>query len=200
MAKAKRTLETVLPWLLLIGGIIAFLASFMLTLDKIELIKNPAFVPECNLNPIISCGSVMNTAQASAFGFMNSLLGIAGFAGISVIGAALLAGAKFKRWFWLGLQLGAIFGVVFIHWLIFETIYRINALCPYCMIVWVVMIPTFWYTTLYNLRAGNIALPARLKSVGPFLQKHHADILIVWFLIILGMIATHFWYYWSTLI
>jgi uncharacterized membrane protein len=52
----------------------------------------------------------------------------------------LLAGASFKRWFWRGLEIGTIFGLGFVHWLIFQALYRINALCPYCMVVWVLLL------------------------------------------------------------
>lgn len=186
--------------LLTIGGIIGFLAAFVLTVEKIELIKNPAYHPSCNLSPLLSCGSVMNTHQASAFGFPNSLIGIAGFAIVTTVGMGLLAGATFKRWFWLGLEAGTIFGVSFIHWLFFQSVYRIGALCPYCMVVWSVTIPIFWYVTLYNLQTGVIAMPEKLKGVVAFVMKHHADILLVWLLLIVAAILNHFWWYWSSLI
>ena len=197
---SKRTLASVLPWILVIGGMIGLAAASILTIEKIELIKNPGYVPTCNLNPILSCGSVMETWQASLFGFPNSLVGIASFSIIVTVGMALLAGATFKRWFWLGLQAGTILGLIFVHWLMFQTIFNINALCPYCMVVWSVMIPIFWYTTLYNLRTGVIATPNRLKGLVAFLQKHHGDVLLVWFLLIIAVIVQHFWYYWKTLI
>jgi uncharacterized membrane protein len=127
------------------------------------------------------------------------MIGIAGFAIIATVGAGMLAGAVFKRWFWLGLQAGVAFAVGFVTWLQFETIFRIQALCPYCMVVWAVTIPIFWYTTLYNLRAGNILTPARLKGAVAFVQRHHGDILLLWILIIVGVILNHFWYYWRTL-
>lgn len=202
MAKTtpKRTLANVLPWILIIGGLIGLAAASILTIEKIELIKNPAYVPTCNLNPILSCGSVMETWQASAFGFPNALLGLIGFSVVSTVGMALLAGATFKRWFWLGLQLGATLGMIMIHWLIFQSIFNIQALCPYCMVVWSVTITIFWYTTLYNLRTGVIATPARLKGLVAFLQRHHGDVLLVWFLAIIAVILQHFWYYWKTLI
>lgn len=200
MATKKRTLATVLPWILVIGGFIGLAAASMLTIEKIELIKNPAYVPTCNLNPILSCGSVMKTAQASVFGFPNALLGLIGYSVVITVGMALLAGATFKRWFWLGLQLGTILGVVFVHWLMYQSIFNIQALCPYCMVVWSVTIPIFWYTTLYNLRTGVIVTPASLKKLVAFLQKHHGDVLLVWFLAIIGVILHHFWYYWKTLI
>jgi uncharacterized membrane protein len=198
--KQPWTLERTFPWILSIGGIIGFIAAFILTVEKIELIINPNYIPTCNISPLISCGSVMNTWQASAFGFPNSLLGIAGFAIVATVGMALLAGAKFKKWFWIGLQLGTIFGIGFVTWLFVQSVYRIEALCPYCMVVWTVTIPIFWYTTLYNLRTGNIPTPARLKRLVAFLQRHQGDVLIVWYAVIIGLILNHFWYYWSTLI
>lgn len=196
----SRTLPQTIAYILAIGGAIGFLASFILTVEKIALLQNPAYNPSCNISPILSCGSVMVTPQAEAFSFPNPFLGIAGFAVVTTVGVAMLAGATFKRWFWRGLELGALFGVSFITWLAFESIYRIDALCPYCMVVWAVTIPIFWYTTLYNLRTGNLPTPAKLKGLVAWAQKHHADILIVWYLVIIGLILNHFWYYWSTLI
>ena len=87
-----------------------------------------------------------------------------------------------------------------ITWLAYETLYRINALCPLCMVVWAVTIPIFWYSLLFNLRNGFITTPARLKGVVAFMQRHHGDVLLLWFLIIAGLILNHFWYYWKTLI
>lgn len=192
------TLKQAFPYILVVGGIIGLLCSGILTIEKIALLKNPAAQLNCNLNPVISCGSIVSSDQASAFGFANTLIGIAGFAVVITIGMALLAGASFKRWFWRGLEIGTIFGLGFVHWLIFQALYRINALCPYCMVVWVVTITLFWYTTLYSLREGYIPTPKACKSFVAFLQRHHIEILLVWFLIIIGLILQHFWYYWKT--
>lgn len=200
MANAKDWTALRYPWLLLLGGLAGLFSAITLTLEKIELIKNPEAVLGCDLNPIIACGSVINTPQASAFGFPNPIIGIVGFSVVALIGGAILAEAKFKRWFWIGLQLGVLFAVGFVHWLIFQTIFRINALCPYCMVVWIVTIPIFWYTLLYNLKAGYVKIPAQLKKIAEFAQKHHADILFIWYLAIIGVILNHFWYYWKTLI
>ena len=195
-----RTLTNILPYLLLLGGIIGVLCAGILTVEKIHLLKNPGAQLACDLNPIIACGSVINTPQASAFGFPNPLIGLVGFGIVATVGAGLLAGAAFKRWFWLGLQAGVLFGVCFVAWLQFQSIYRIGALCPYCMVVWSVMIPLFWYTTLYNLREGHIKVPPKLKSAGTFVQRYHGEILFIWFLAIIGQIVVHFWYYWQTLL
>ncbi len=89
----------VLPWLLLIGGIIGTLAALLLSIEVFDRLKNPAFVPICNLNPVLSCTSVADSAQSHAFGFPNYFIGIGGFAAVAAIGAAMLAGGKFKKWF-----------------------------------------------------------------------------------------------------
>lgn len=186
-----------LPWILLIGGIIGLICSIILTHDEIELLKNPSFQPACNLNPVIACGSVMKSAQAHIFGFPNPFIGLATFSALATIGFAMLAGARFKKWFWLALNLGTFGGLIFVHWLFYETVYRIHALCPYCMAVWVVTITTFWYVSLYNLGRGLAKLPPTGQKLAIFARHHHLDILILWFVIIAGLILKHFWYYYG---
>jgi uncharacterized membrane protein len=196
----NRTLEQNLPWILAGGASIGLLAAFVLTLEKIALLQDPGHQLSCSINPVLSCGSIIMSDQASAFGFPNPFLGIAAFAVLITIGVAMLAGAKFKRWFWRGLQLGTIFGIGFVAWLIWESLYDIGALCLYCMAVWSITWPIFWYTTLYNLRKKNIPTPKSLKGVVAFAQRHHADILIAWYVLVIALIIVNFWYYWSTLV
>ncbi len=196
---SRWTLERALPWILLVGGIIGLIASIGLSNEVFQRLKDPNFQPACNLNPIFSCTSVADSHQAEAFGFPNYFLGIAGYAALAALGTVLLAGARFKRWLWQLTEAGLAFAVLFVSWLQFETLYRIGALCLFCMIVWAATIPVFWYATLYNLRSGNFSLPARFSRAGQFLQRHHLDILVLWFLIITALILKRFWYYWSTL-
>ena len=187
-------LQNVLPWLLIVCGVIGLLASAIIMIDKIELLQNPDRTFICDLNPVVSCGSVMQSEQSHAFGFPNPIIGLAGFPVLIVTGVAMLAGATLKRWYWIGLQLGTLFGIGFVHWLFFQSVYRIGALCPYCMAVWVVTITSFWYVAMYNLDKGHFKTVARLDV---FLRKHHLDILVLWFLLIAGFILKHFWYYYG---
>ncbi len=182
-------------WLLVAGGGLGLLASLTLSIEKVQLLQDPDFIPSCNLNPILSCGSVMMSDQASAFGFPNPYIGIASFAVLITVGMAMLAGATFKRWFWLGLQAGTVFGVSFVHWLMYQSIFNIGSLCLYCMLVWAVTIPIFWYTLLMNITSGHITVPSRLRGAADFALRHHFDALIVWYLLIAGVILKHFWYY-----
>lgn len=197
--KKSSEAEKILPWVLLVGGAIGVLAAGILVIEKFELLSNPNAALSCDLNPIVACGSVINTPQASAFGFPNPLIGMMGFSVVATIGAAMLAGATFKRWFWLGLQAGAIFGIGFVTWLQYQSIFQIGALCPYCMVVWAVTIPIFVYTTAYNLEKGHTKSLKRFKIVADFIKRSHLEIVTVWYLGIVGVIVAHFWYFWRTL-
>lgn len=176
-----------IAWLYVVGGLIGLIASAALLIEKIQTLLNPDYIPSCSFNPIVSCGSVMDSSQAALFGFPNPLIGIAAFPVVITAGVALLAGFSPPRWFWVGLQVGTTLGVVLVHWLIYQSIYEIQALCPYCMVVWVVTFPIFWYTTLRNL-AGRAAV----------LTRFHSLLLLVWYLAIVVLILQAFWDFWVT--
>ncbi|WP_017539673.1 vitamin K epoxide reductase family protein [Nocardiopsis halophila] len=186
-----------LPWVLAVGGAVGLLAAFALAIEKINSLADSDYVPTCSVNPVISCGTVMDTPTAEVFGFPNPLLGIACFAVVTAVGMALLSGASFRPWFWWGLQGGVLFGIGFVHYLIFQSLYRISALCPYCMVVWAVMIPIFVYTTLDNVRTGRIPLPAGVRSAARVLIRNHTVVVTVWFLLVIAAIAQAFWSFWT---
>ena len=187
-------------WLLTIGGLIGLIASMALTLDNLKSLINPNFVPGCSINPIISCGTVMKSASASAFGFPNSWLGLIGFTAVMVVGVSLLADATYKAWYWRLFNLGLLLALVLVHWLMLHSLYVIHALCPWCMVVWAVTIPIFWYTTVWNLRSGDIPTPKPLSGSVDLLHSYKNLVPALWFLVIIGMITVKFWYYWRTLL
>ncbi|MFD6879661.1 MULTISPECIES: vitamin K epoxide reductase family protein [unclassified Streptomyces] len=149
---------------LLIGGLLGALASGVLTHDRIRTLEDPLFTPGCNVNAVLSCGDVMNTWQGNLLGFPNMLLGLAGFAALAALGAALAAGAVLPRPIWRAVWVGTAAGFAFTVWLIGQCLYVIGALCPWCVLVWAVVIPLFWYVTRHLSRPGSPlrALPHRL--------------------------------------
>ena len=198
--EAPETPVRALAWLLLVGGILGAVAAGMLTIEKIALLSDAAYVPSCSLNPVLNCGSIMRTDQAEVFGFPNPLLGLAAFPVLAATGAGLLAGASYRRWFWLGLQAGVTLGAVFVAWLIFQSLYRINALCPYCMVVWAVVIPTFWAVAATNAARGTFGDPFRRTRVARSLSYYQPVLIAATFVIIAALITERFWNYWSTLV
>ena len=194
----KRTLKQNLAWIYIIFGLIGVFCAFTLSQDKIRLLENPNSALGCSLDPILACGNVISSSQGHAFGFPNPFLGLAGFAAVVTIGVAILAGGRFKRWLWLAIEAGLTFALFFVHWLFYQSVYIIGNRCIYCMAVWIVVITTWWYTTLFNIDQKHISLPARLKKPYAFLRRHHLDILVLWFLAIAALILNHFWYYYGT--
>lgn len=148
---------------LVLTGAVAWIASGILVLERVALYKNPDYVTSCDFNPWVSCGTVMKSSQAALLGFPNPFLGIVGFGIVITIGMALLAGARFARWYWVGLQVGVTLAMVFITWLWSQALYEINALCLYCMVVWAMMVPMFMFTTARNVEHGVIPAPSAVR-------------------------------------
>lgn len=181
------------PWILVFCGCIGLLASFVLVNEKIAYLENPNEGLICDVNPLISCGSVISTDQASTFGFSNPILGVIGFSALIVIGINMLHGFSPKQsWYWQGLWAGTLFGVLFVHYLIFQSVYRIGALCPFCMVVWLVMIPIFWFTTVRLMRDGHLPIERYWAKANEFVQKNHLGILMGWYLVLTGLIVYRF--------
>ncbi|MEK7059420.1 MAG: vitamin K epoxide reductase family protein [Patescibacteria group bacterium] len=194
------TLRQTLPYIFIIAGIIGCIASFALTYDKIQVLKDASYVPSCNYNPILSCGSVMKTEQASLLGVPNTIFGLMGFTALTMIGVVLATGSKLRKELWLAINAAALAGFGFFIYLFFQGVYRINAICPFCFAVWMVVPPVLWYTTLYNLREGNFGKKYAKHKFSLFLQKHHGDIMLTWYVFVFALLLEHFWYYWKTLL
>lgn len=159
---------------LVVTGVIGWVAAGILILEKLELYRDPNHVTSCDINPWVSCGQVMQTWQSELFGFPNPFIGLVGFSVIITTGMGLLAGARFATWYWVGLQLGVTLGSVFALWLWSQALFQIYVLCLYCMIVWAAMIPLFILTTARNLVHGIIPAPPGLTRwvaawVGPII-------------------------------
>lgn len=179
---------------LLVLGAVGLYAAFALAWDKVKLLEDPSFVPGCDLNPVLSCGSVMVTDQAEAFGFPNPFLGLIGFSVVVTIGTVIASGAALPRRLLAGLALGSLAGLVLIHWLAFQSLYRIGALCPWCLVVWSVTIPTAVWSVLVAGRAySDSGLLRGLWSVRYL-------VVVFWYLAIGVLILVRFWDYWRTLL
>jgi uncharacterized membrane protein len=148
---------------LIVAGSIGFAAAFALTLDKIAILENPDAQLSCNFSVLVGCSTNLSSWQGALFGFPNPLIGIAAWSVVITIGAALLSGARFARWFWLGLQVGVTAALAFVIWLMGQSFFVLDVLCPWCMVTWAVTIPTFLTVTFYTLKTGILPAPARIK-------------------------------------
>jgi uncharacterized membrane protein len=177
--------------LMTIAGAIGLAAAVVLTVDKFTLLQNKIdgvdTALSCDFSAFVSCGGVMDSAQAEAFGFPNSIIGIVGFAVVMTLGVMFWSGAPVARWVWTGLQLGCLFGIGFVTWLQYQSIYNLELLCPYCMVVWAVMIPLFVYVTACSLRGI-----APQSGVTRFVSNWSVLIVALWYVAIASAIWFQF--------
>jgi uncharacterized membrane protein len=191
--------ERLLAFGLLVGGLVGFVASAVLLIERIRLAEDSDYVPTCSINPVLSCGNVMESAQAALLGFPNPIIGVAAFPVVVTTGVVLFAGGRLARWYWLGLQAGVTAAFALISWLVFQSLYRIGALCPYCMVVWAVVIPLFWYVTARNAAAGVLgAAPDGRLADG--LRDWRAPLVFGTYLVVVLLVLERFWSYWSSLL
>lgn len=178
---------------LLIGaGLLGATAALALAIEKFRLLENPLYVPACSINEAVDCGSVMRSPQAQTFGVPNPFLGLAAFPALALLGLQLAAGGALARPVAVLLQAGLTAGVVFVHWLAFQSLYRIGALCPFCIAVWIATIAAFWYVTLTNI--GSLAQrPTPGGRVAGALRRNHAVVLTAWFLVLATLVLERFW-------
>src|SRR5690349_15436934 len=120
---------------MLVFGILGLLAAFVLSVEKIHLLQNPSAVLSCSFNLVLDCSTVMKTWQASVFGFPNSFIGLMGYAVVVTVAVLGLADAKMPRWFWRTALICYALGVIFAYWLFFSSLYVIQVLCPWCLLV-----------------------------------------------------------------
>lgn len=103
-----------LPYLYISAAIIGLASSFVLTYEKIHYLKDASYVPSCNINPIISCGSVMKTEQTDLLGLPNTVFGVAGFSVLLFVGLMLATGSKIHKRLWQLLNIGILAGFIFL--------------------------------------------------------------------------------------
>ncbi len=187
-------------WLMTLTGAVGWLASLRLAVDDWRLLEDPDYVPSCDISPVVGCGSAMASPQGNLLGFPNMLIGLGAFAAVAALGVAVLTGARLHRALWLALNGGALAAVGFVHWLIWQSLYELNRLCPYCAVVWVVTIALFWYVTLRNCAHGVLPVPRRGRAALDLVLESHWLLLAGWYGVIVMLVLTRFGTYWSSLL
>lgn len=175
---------------LFFASLVGLYGSAQLVLEKISFWQQTAEGTSpalgCDINPVVGCGPIINTDQASIFwDIPNPLIGVVAFAALLALAVVLGTGVKLPEWIWGGLQAGVIFGVSMATYLQYSSIYVLHGLCPYCMLVWAVMVPTFWLVTARNLRewTPGSRLSAAIYNWTPLWLSLHvlAILACIWF-------------------
>lgn len=179
---------------MLLSALISLTASFVLSVDAVLLAADPNTALSCNINAVLSCGTVANSWQASLFGFPNAFLGLIAEPVVVTIAVASLGGVRFPRWFMLAAQVVYTLGLVFAYWLFFQAYFVIDALCPWCLLVTLSTTLVFTSLTHVNIRDRNLFLPERANAAATRFVTSDLDALVVavWLLGITTMVLVKY--------
>ncbi|MEU5942574.1 vitamin K epoxide reductase family protein [Micromonospora sp. NPDC047548] len=169
---------------MLFSSCLSLLASFVLSVDAITLAADPAAELSCNINAVISCGTVGSSWQSHLFGFPNAFLGLMAEPVVITVAVASLGGVRFPRWFMFAAQVIYTLGLALAYWLFYQSMFHIGALCPWCLLVTVSTTLVFATLTHVNIRDGNLFLPPRLQSALVTAVRANLDlmVLVIWML------------------
>lgn len=158
----------------LVTSLLGLLAAFVLSIDAIEIIKNPNAQFSCNINAVVNCGTVAKTSYSSLLGFPNSFIGMMVMPVFAVVAIAGLYGVKFPRQFMFAVQALAFFSLLFAFYLFHISIILIQVLCPWCLLVDVTTIIMFFALARYNINHDNLYLSKKLAaSAKTFIAKDY---------------------------
>ncbi|MFC0265014.1 vitamin K epoxide reductase family protein [Alloscardovia macacae] len=123
---------------MLLASASALIVSFALSAETLQLARNPQGALACDVNAVISCSNVANSWQSEfihfgGLSFPNAFFGIAAesvFVTVAVVG---LAGVVLPRWFSIASWVGNLIALAYALWLFSQSVFVIEALCPWCM-------------------------------------------------------------------
>lgn len=174
---------------MLVGSILSLIASFVLSMESLELAKNPDAVLSCSVNVVVNCATVALHPSASMFGFPNSFLGMLAEPVVITVAIAGLAGVKFPRKFLFAAQIFYTLGFLFAYYLLYLSMFVIGALCPWCLLVTVTTTFVFFSMTRYNIREENLFLPKKVSAaLKRFIEKDY-DKLVLFVLVTVVVFA-----------
>lgn len=173
---------------MLVGAILSLIASFVLSVEAVELAKNPNAELSCSVNVVLNCATVAKHESAALLGFPNSFLGLIAEPVVITVAIAGLAGITFPRRFMFAAQIGYTLGFIFALYLFYTSMFVIQALCPWCLLVTASTTFVVFSITRYNIRENNLYLPDKLQKVARVFVEKDYDKLVLGALMVI-MIA-----------
>ena len=164
---------------MLFSSVLSLIASFVLAVDAVKLAADPTAELSCDINAVISCGTVAAAWQSQLLGFPNAFLGLIAEPVVITLAVACLGGVRFPRWFMFAAQVVYTIGLGFAYWLFYQSMFHIGALCPWCLLVTLSTTLVFATLTHVNIRDGNLFLPARLQETLAGALRANLDLIVV---------------------
>lgn len=179
---------------MLAGGLAALIAAFVLTLDELRVLKDPNAILSCSVNIVLNCSTVMQTWQSHVFGFPNMFIGLMAFPVLITIAVLGLSGTKFPRWFLISSIIALFLGTVFAYWLFFSSVYVIQVLCPWCLVVTTSMTVMLASYLHFNLKENTFKLKDALNTKVQYFLKSgfHQMIVLAWIALMVVLVFLKF--------
>lgn len=184
---------------MLVGAIFSLVAAFVLSVDVVSLARDPHTTLSCSVNAVINCATVAKHPTNQLFGFPNSFIGLISEPVVITVAIAGLVGIKFPRRFMFTAQIFYTLGFIFAFYLFYVSMFIIQALCPWCLLVTLSTAFVFFSLTRYNIREGNLYLPSHLdKKMKKYIEKDYDKLIL--FIIIFISIAMIYLKYGNSLL
>lgn len=174
---------------MLVGALLSLVAAFVLSVEAVELAKNPGALLSCSVNIVLNCATVGLHPTAALFGFPNSFLGLIAEPIVITVAIAGLAGIAFPRRFMFAAQIGYTLGFIFAWYLFYVSFFIIQVLCPWCLLVTLTTTLVFFAITRYNIREGNLYLSKSISAKARGWIKKDYDKLLLASLVVLAIAA-----------
>lgn len=194
MAKIIK-IDRIYPYVLAIGGSVGMIAMTWQASERIHMLKHPDLALSCNLSPIVDCGGVLDNHLSAIFGFPNAFLGMIFFTILATSGLMLLAGGALKNWYRHFVIAVSLVLFLFSTWFFGVSLYILGKICIFCVAGWVVTMPLFWYGLLFYLSTATGRLKQKSGSFLSFSLKHHLDVLLLIYVVMIALYFIRFNYY-----
>ena len=179
--------------IMLLASAAALLVSFILAAETLQLARHPDQALVCDVNSALSCSAVAQSWQAEiikfgSLSFPNAFFGIAFesvFVTIAVLG---LATSPMPRWFAICTWLGGLAALIYAYWLFTQSLFVINALCPWCLAL--MFATTIQFMALSHATVAVQGLPRGAAWTRTYYRLNY-DLMVdaVWIVALVALIA-----------
>ncbi|WP_395243312.1 vitamin K epoxide reductase family protein [Agromyces sp. MMS24-K17] len=151
----------------IVAGTLGWVVSFLLYLEYIGQLTEADPIVSCSFGVVVTCGPNLLSPAGNLLGFTNAIVGMTMFVGPIYAGVSALASpGGLRAWYWRVYGLFVLAGFVLVHVFAWRSVFEFGTLCPWCMVVWLVTIPVFWFTLGWQLRDGVWGTAAGVRRVG----------------------------------
>lgn len=183
-------------WVLLAFALTALSAALVLSVEKIHLLNDPDAVLSCSFNLVLNCSTVMQTWQSAVFfGIPNMYIGLMAFPVIVTVAVGYLwGGARYNKGFLRAMNICVALGTIFAYWLFFQSLYAIQVLCPWCLVVTFSCTMMFAASTHIGLRENIWNLKKSTnEKVQKFLKSgYHQLVVACWVVLMVALVFLKF--------